>query len=226
MASDRVIGTELVNEDNLKGYYMADGAIYTYIRGDEYHNIFPFWDWRRIPGITTYESDAPIPTESGADSRNQTNLVGGTTDGKHGITAMHLNRNGLSANKVWIFTDEFILCLGSNIHTDSTATLITSGRMFYVNREDITFQHFWSIHSHKVMPLSFLLFCLYRTKFVLQEDISGVIMKIPAVSFRPYFSFLKTFARSPCQLSVPTSSGLYSGEDSHIRYFEDTDLAK
>lgn len=126
MASDRVIGTELVNEDNLKGYYMADGAIYTYIRGDEYHNIFPFWDWRRIPGITTYESDAPIPTESGADSRNQTNLVGGTTDGKHGITAMHLNRNGLSANKVWIFTDEFILCLGSNIHTDSTATLITS----------------------------------------------------------------------------------------------------
>lgn len=126
MASDRVIGTELVNEDNLKGYYMADGAIYTYIRGDEYHNIFPFWDWRRIPGITTYESDAPIPTESGADSRNQTNLVGGTTDGKHGITAMHLNRNGLSANKVWIFTDEFILCLGSSIHTDSTATLITS----------------------------------------------------------------------------------------------------
>lgn len=39
MASSRVIGTELVNEDNLKGYYMADGAVYTYIRGDEYHNI-------------------------------------------------------------------------------------------------------------------------------------------------------------------------------------------
>lgn len=29
MASERVIGTELVNEDNLKGYYMADGALYT-----------------------------------------------------------------------------------------------------------------------------------------------------------------------------------------------------
>ena len=41
MASERVIGTELVNEDNLKGYYMADGALYTYVRGDEYHNIFP-----------------------------------------------------------------------------------------------------------------------------------------------------------------------------------------
>ena len=35
MASERVIGTELVNEDNLKGYYMADGALYTYVHGDE-----------------------------------------------------------------------------------------------------------------------------------------------------------------------------------------------
>ena len=42
MASERVIGTELVNEDNLKGYYMADGALYTYVYGDGYHNIFPF----------------------------------------------------------------------------------------------------------------------------------------------------------------------------------------
>ena len=41
MASDRVIGTELVNEDNLKGYYMADGAIYTYIRGGGYPVLQP-----------------------------------------------------------------------------------------------------------------------------------------------------------------------------------------
>ena len=61
MASDRVIGTELVNEDNLKGFYMGDGALYTYCRGDEYLNIFPFWDWRKIPGITAYESEAPVP---------------------------------------------------------------------------------------------------------------------------------------------------------------------
>ena len=61
MASERVIGTELVNEDNLKGYYMADGALYTYVYGDEYHNIFPFWNWRRIPGITTYDERPPQP---------------------------------------------------------------------------------------------------------------------------------------------------------------------
>lgn len=126
MASERVIGTELVNEDNLKGYYMADGALYTYVRGDEYHNIFPFWDWRRIPGITTYESNTPIPNPNKTDSRNHSSYVGGATYKNTGITAMQLKRNNLEANKTWIFTDDYVLCMGSDIHADSTATIMTS----------------------------------------------------------------------------------------------------
>ena len=35
MASDRVIGTES-GTDNVKGYYLADGALYTYVDGEEY----------------------------------------------------------------------------------------------------------------------------------------------------------------------------------------------
>lgn len=126
MASDRVIGTELVNEDNLKGYYMADGALYTYVRGDEYHNIFPFWNWRRIPGITTYESNAPIPNPNRTNSRNHSSCVGGVTYKNTGITAMQLKRNKLEANKAWIFTDDYVLCMGSDIHADSTSTITTS----------------------------------------------------------------------------------------------------
>lgn len=126
MASNRVIGTELVNEDNLKGYYMADGALYTYVRGNEYHNIFPFWNWRRIPGITTYESNAPIPDPNRTDARNKSSYVGGTSYKETGITAMQLNRNGLTANKAWIFTDDYILCIGGNIQSDSAATILTS----------------------------------------------------------------------------------------------------
>ncbi len=126
MASERVIGTELVNEDNLKGYYMADGALYTYVRGDEYHNIFPFWDWRKIPGITTYESNVPIPSPNKTDSRNHSYHVGGATYQHTGITAMQLKRNKLKANKAWIFTDDYVLCMGSDIHADSAATVTTS----------------------------------------------------------------------------------------------------
>ncbi|WP_455592956.1 polysaccharide lyase family 8 super-sandwich domain-containing protein [Bacteroides sp.] len=126
MASNRVIGTELINEDNLKGYYMADGALYTYIRGDEYHNIFPFWDWRKIPGITTYDKNDPIPAKNDLSSRNRTSMVGGTSYKDTGITAMQLNRDGLNAYKTWIFTKDFIVCMGSGIHSDSIAPLLTS----------------------------------------------------------------------------------------------------
>lgn len=126
MASDRVIGTELVNEDNLKGYYMADGALYTYVRGNEYHNIFPFWNWRRIPGITTYESNAPIPNPNTTNSRNHSSFVGGVGYKDTGITAMQLKRNKLEVNKTWIFTNDYVLCMGSDIHADSTATITTS----------------------------------------------------------------------------------------------------
>ena len=126
MASDRIIGTELINEDNLNGYYMADGACYTYVGGDEYHNVFPLWDWRRIPGITTYDAQAAIPRIQGKKSRNHSRMVGGSSAGKTGITAMQLNRNGLRANKCWICTEDYILCLGSNIAADSTAPLLTT----------------------------------------------------------------------------------------------------
>ena len=128
MASWRVIGTELINEDNLKGFYMADGALYTYCRGDEYLNIFPFWDWRKIPGITSYESDAPVPAffRYGEHVRNKTAFVGGVTDGHTGMTAMVLDRDGLQARKSWIFTDDYVLCLGAGIHSDSTLAVTTS----------------------------------------------------------------------------------------------------
>lgn len=143
MASERVIGTELVNEDNLKGYYMADGAMYTYSRGDEYHNIFPFWDWRRIPGITTFESNAPIPNPNRTDARNHSYHVGGVSFGQTGISAMRLDRNKLQANKAWIFTGNFVLSMGSDIHADSTATLVTSIDQRYSTG------HFWTDDTRK-----------------------------------------------------------------------------
>lgn len=128
MASQRVIGTELVNEDNLKGFYMGDGATYIYRIGDEYLNVFPFWDWRKIPGITSYESDAPVPSPRsyGAHTRNESVFVGGVTDGHTGMTAMILNRDGVGARKSWVITDDFMLCLGAGIQSDSTLSLTTS----------------------------------------------------------------------------------------------------
>lgn len=141
MASNRVIGTELVNEDNLKGYYMADGATYYYVRGDEYLDVFPFWDWRKIPGITSYEDTDSIPKIGGTRSGNNSDLVGGLSNGTCGMTAMELNRDGLKAYKAWLFTKEYVLCLGAGIQSDSALCVTTSidqrlkqGELFVLNK--------------------------------------------------------------------------------------------
>lgn len=125
MASRRVIGTELVNEDNKLGYYLADGSLYVYTDGNPYRNIFPFWDWRKIPGITCVESSAPVPVRYDAQSRNQSDFVGGVSDGRSGMTVMELNRNGVYAHKAWIFTADGILCLGSDLRGKGEALTTT-----------------------------------------------------------------------------------------------------
>ena len=61
MASDRVMGVETMNGDNMKGYYMADGALYIYKDATEYYDIFPLWDWRKLPGVTCYDDVRPVP---------------------------------------------------------------------------------------------------------------------------------------------------------------------
>ena len=116
MASSRVIGTEVINEDNLQGCYMADGALLVYTRGSEYAADLPLWNWRHIPGITAPDTTGPVPRQAW---RNRTERVGGLADGLGGgISAMELNRHGVRARKAWIFTPEFILCLGAGIRAD------------------------------------------------------------------------------------------------------------
>lgn len=125
MASTRVVGVEMMNGDNMKGFYMADGATYIYNDGDEYLDIFPLWDWRKIPGVTAFQSDAPMPVVQNYQPRNRSAFVGGITDGKRGITSMEVNRAGIKARKSWIFTDDFVLCLGAGIQADSNLVMTT-----------------------------------------------------------------------------------------------------
>jgi chondroitin AC lyase len=126
MSSYRVIGAEAGNGDNMKGYYMADGATFTYIDGDEYTNIFPTWDWRKIPGITSYETDAPLNVLTWEGYRNGSHFVGNVNNGNTGLTCMQFNRDGLKASKSWIFTDNYILCLGAGITSSADSAITTS----------------------------------------------------------------------------------------------------
>lgn len=141
MASQRVIGVEALNGDNMRGYYMADGALYLYKDGTEYLDIFPLWNWRRLPGVTAYMNDAPIPMPDNKDEySNKSNFVGGLSDGNNGISVMQLRRDGLEADKFWFFADSAIVCLGAGITSDSTHQVNTSVEQSWYKKDVLVMQ--------------------------------------------------------------------------------------
>src|SRR5262249_30094728 len=52
MFSTRIQNAELVNDEGKKSHHLSDGAMLLYLTGNEYTDIFPVWDWCKIPGTT------------------------------------------------------------------------------------------------------------------------------------------------------------------------------
>lgn len=122
LSSTRVIGAELVNSENLSGYHTADGALYLYRDGREYEDIFPVWDWRKLPGVTCAQTAPPAFTTSfvGRD------FVGGISDGAAGCCALDYVRDGVQAKKSWFFTGDTVVCLGADISGHAPEPIATT----------------------------------------------------------------------------------------------------
>ena len=135
MCSERVIGAESCNSENIQGYYMGDGATFLYQSGDEYRNIFPFLDWKKIPGTTTMQDNVPLPVLTSRGYRIESNFVGGVSDGENGAAVMNYNRNGLIARKSWFMFDGKIICLGAEIWSNNGLKVTTGVNQTYLNGE-------------------------------------------------------------------------------------------
>jgi chondroitin AC lyase len=135
MCSERVIGAESCNSENIQGYYMGDGATFLYQSGEEYRNIFPFLDWKKIPGTTTMQDDDPLPVLTARGYRIESDFVGGVSDGEIGVAALDYNRNGLQARKSWFMFDGKIICLGAGISSKTGLTVTTGVNQTYLNGE-------------------------------------------------------------------------------------------
>lgn len=135
MCSERVIGAESCNSENIQGYYMGDGAAFLYQSGEEFTNIFPFWDWKKIPGTTIHQDDEPLPILTCSGYRIESDFVGGVSDGESGIAVMKYVRNGLTANKSWFMIDNKIVCLGSGVSSSEGFPVTTSVSQSYLNGE-------------------------------------------------------------------------------------------
>jgi chondroitin AC lyase len=122
LSSNRVIGTELVNSENLSGYHLADGASYFYRDGAEYADIFPVWDWRKLPGVTCAQVDPPRFQTSSVPA----DFVGGVSDGRDGCCALDYRRDGVRARKAWFAGGDGVICLGADIGGDGAAPIATT----------------------------------------------------------------------------------------------------
>ena len=74
----------------------------------------------------SYTHLAPIPSIRQNKKHNKSALVGGLSNGSYGMSAMQIDRDGLKANKAWLFTDRYAVCIGSEIKSDSALTVTTS----------------------------------------------------------------------------------------------------
>jgi len=105
MYSTRTQNTECVNSQNPLGFHLADGAVHTYLRGDEYEDIAAAWDWNFIPGITIDYGATPLECDT-TQNTGLESFVGGVSDGVTGLAVMRYANpvtKFLRWQKVWFF---------------------------------------------------------------------------------------------------------------------------
>ena len=125
MSSTRVIGAETCNSENMLGLHLGDGVTYFLRTGDEYEDLFPVWDWRRLPGTTCLQDQGSLVPNPQA-CRGRSEFVGGVTNETIGVAAMEYLHEGLRARKTWFFLDEAVICLGAGIDSDRPESVLTS----------------------------------------------------------------------------------------------------
>ncbi|MCM1176338.1 MAG: heparinase II/III family protein [Clostridium sp.] len=151
MHSLRTIGFEYTNNENLLANFSADGALLLMQHGREYDNIFAYWDWRKIPGTTTYEDGKPIRCPFDDEGKkNRTGHVGGMTSGNVMCTTMEIERDGLHALKSNFFFDDLVVALGSDIRSSNPEiTRITTSVDQNHLATEVKSGAFWAHHDGK-----------------------------------------------------------------------------
>jgi chondroitin AC lyase len=125
MHSKRTIATESLNGENLQGYHLGNGVFIYGTRGDEYLDIFPVWDWRRLPGVSSRQTATALPS-SGFKGFGATDFVGGVSNGRVGVAACDQNRDHVTGKKSWFFLEDEVVALGVGIKEAGGLPVYTS----------------------------------------------------------------------------------------------------
>jgi len=148
ISSERLRRTETSYTENLKGYYLGNGVQFLFRTGDEYKDIFPLWNWRRLPGLLCVQDTAKFPLLVwGQGSRNNIQYSGGISDGQTGFAAYDYKMGQLSAKRSWHFFDSVMICLASDINYKGDFPLfqtvnqcLSSNDISYETPEGVSFE--------------------------------------------------------------------------------------
>lgn len=128
MYSTRTHNMEIpYNSEGLKNHHRGDGANHISRTGDEYYDIFPVFDYQKIPGTTIMQKEA-LPDPNQVQKLGLTDFVGAVTDGKYGAVAFDFKsaHDPLIARKSWFFFDEEYVALGSGISCTRSLPVVTT----------------------------------------------------------------------------------------------------
>ena len=126
------------NEEGLKMHHVGDGSSFISLSGREYFDIFPVWNWQKIPGTTVVQK-AVHPHWKEIAKKGLTDFVGGASDGKYGAVAMDFKsaHDPLRARKAWFFFDDEYVCLGSSIFAEAETPVYTTVNQTLLNGDVI-----------------------------------------------------------------------------------------
>ena len=108
-------------------HHRADGTNYLMLKGDEYHNIWPVYDWQKISGTTILQKPELYgPNEIQKDGL--TDFVGAVTDGLYGAVVFDFKspHDMTEAKKSWFFFDNEYVCLGAGIRSTRNLPVVTT----------------------------------------------------------------------------------------------------
>ncbi|RIV20062.1 chondroitin lyase [Fibrisoma montanum] len=108
-------------------HHRADGTNYLMLKGDEYHNIWPVYNWQKISGTTTLQKPS-LPGPDQIQKDGLTDFVGAVTDGLFGAVVFDFKspHDGVEARKAWFFFDEEYVCLGTDITAKPAMPVVTT----------------------------------------------------------------------------------------------------
>jgi chondroitin AC lyase len=121
------------NYEGLLNHHRGDGTNYLSISGEEYVNIWPTYDWQKIPGTTVLQK-SQLPPAPEIQKDGLTDFVGAVTDGKYGAVGFDFisPHDFIKARKSWFFFEKEYVCLGAGIESTSRFPVVTTLEQSYL----------------------------------------------------------------------------------------------